>query len=78
MVELILTIISESLPIIDKALPDQATKIRNEILELRKQWDAEISKGSSRNDAFLDSLELRIGDICQLYIAAAQQTASKN
>ncbi len=75
MVELVLSIINEALPILDKFVPDQATKIRNEILDLRKQWDAEISKGHKRDDAYLDSLELRIKDIGQLFTTAIKQAS---
>lgn len=78
MIELVLSIINEALPLIDKAVPDQATKIKNEILECRRQWDAEIAKGDKRDDAMLDSIELRVSDICELFIAAAKQAASKN
>lgn len=78
MVELVLSIIKEALPLIDKAIPDQATKIRNEILEFRRIWDAEIAKGDKRDDAMLDSVELRLHDICELFIAAVKQASSKN
>lgn len=78
MVELVLSIINETLPILDKLVPDQATKIRKEILQLRSDWDAEISKGSNRDDAYLDSLELRLRDVSQLFTSAIKQATPKN
>lgn len=78
MVELILGIIEQSLVLINKLVPDEASRIRNRVLNLRKEWDAEISKGSDRNDAKLDHLELELRDICQLYSATIKQAAPKD
>lgn len=76
MAELILSIINEGLPILDKIVPDQATVIRNKILKYRSDWDEEISKGSNRDDAMLDCIELQLHDICQLFASALKQTSS--
>lgn len=78
MVELVLSIINEALPLLDKFVPDQATKIRNQVLQLRGDWDAEISKGDKRDDAYLDSLELRLRDISELFTTAIKQATFKD
>jgi len=78
MFELILSIIHEGLPILDKLVPDEATKIRNRVLLLRSQWDVEMSKGSLRDDAKLDGLRTELRDIGELFASTLKQAASTN
>lgn len=77
MAELILNIIAEGLPILDKLIPDEATKIRNKILDYRRAWDEEISNGDVRDDAALDNIELQLHDICELFSSSLKQAASQ-
>lgn len=78
MITVILSIINEALPLLDKLVPDQSTKIKNELLSLREEWDNEISKGVERDDCALDNFELRISDLCELFSSALKQASSKN
>ena len=78
MVLTILTIISEALPLIDKVVPDQASKIRNKVIDLRKRWDDEISKGTKRDDNRLDHIERELFDLSQLFADTLKQASSKN
>lgn len=78
MVETILLIIANGLPILDKLLPDQATKIRNEYLKLRRAWDAEISKGDLRDDNYLDHLTRELCDLGELFANTLKSAASKS
>lgn len=73
----VLAVIEESLVLLNKLVPDQATRLAKEINNLRESWREEYSKGSHRDDAFLDLLELRMLDIRSLFsvaIKAAQST----
>jgi len=78
MAELILSIINEGLPILDKLVPDQATIIRNKVIKFRGDWDAEISKGDKRDDALLDHIELQLHDIGELFASTLKQASLKN
>lgn len=78
MVQTILTIISEALPLIDKVVPDEATKIRNKVLDLRRRWDDEISKGSERNDNALDHIQSELLDLGRLFSDTLKQASSKD
>lgn len=78
MVLTILSIIKEALPLIDKLVPDQATKIRNEVIDLRRRWDDENAKGANRDDNALDHIERELLDISQLFIDTLKQASSKN
>lgn len=78
MAELILSIINEGLPILDKLVPEQATVIRNMILDYRRKWDEEIAKVSLRDDALLDMYTRELLDIGNLFSAALKQAASKS
>jgi hypothetical protein len=78
MAELILSIIKEGLPILDKLIPDEATKIRNLILDYERKWDAEISKGEHRDDALLDMYTRELLDIGRLFSAALGQATFKS
>jgi hypothetical protein len=79
MAELILSIINEGLPIIDKLVPDQATIIRNRILNLRGKWDAEFSKSADTiDDALLDEYTRELLDIGSIFSASLKQASSKS
>lgn len=78
MVELILGIIEESLVLVNKLVPEESQRIRNRILNLRKEWDEEVSKGPNRSDSKLDHLELELRDICQLFSATIKSATSKD
>lgn len=77
MPEAIIGIIEQGLVLLNKIVPDESSKIANRILSLRQRWDHEISKGADRNDALLDSIELELRDIRELYSAAIASAASK-
>lgn len=76
MAELILSIIANGLPILDKLIPSEATKIRNKVLDYRGQWDEEMAKGSNRDDSKLDHLERELLDIGQLFANALKSASS--
>lgn len=78
MVELILGIIEESLVLINKLVPEEASRIRKKVLNLRGEWDEEISKGTGRDDANLDRIERELRDLCQIYVTTLKQASSKN
>lgn len=69
MAELILQIIEQSLLLVNKFAPDEATRIKNQILNYRRDWDAEIAKGENRDDARLDELDRELRDIGELFLA---------
>jgi hypothetical protein len=69
MAELILQIIEGSLTLINKITPDEATRIKNRILDYRRAWDAEFAKGENRDDARLAELDRELRDIGQLFLA---------
>jgi hypothetical protein len=77
-VGMVLGVIEEGLELLNKLVPDQATKIANKIKSLRERWDHEISKGDKRDDAMLDCIELELRDICQLFSAAIKQASSSS
>lgn len=78
MAELILKIIAEGLVIVNKVLPDEASRINNQVLEYRRAWDAEMAKMDKRDDARLDELDRELRDIGELFLAAIKSAASKN
>lgn len=78
MVETILSIINEALPLIDKLVPDEATRIRNQVMSLKVKWDAEFAKGSSRDDNNLDIIERELCDIGKLFTDAIKSASLKN
>ena len=67
-----LGVVEEGLTLLNKLVPDQALKIAKEIKSLRDRWDNEISKGNNMDDAMLDSIELELRDLCQVYAAAVK------
>jgi len=78
MVELILGIIEESLVLVNKLVPSEASRIKNKVLSLRKDWDEEISKGDQRSDANLDRIERELRDLVSIYLATLKQAAPKD
>lgn len=77
MFQTIISIINEALPLIDKLVPDEATRIKNKILSLKERWDAEYSKGSQRNDNNLDLIERELCDIGELFTNAIKSATSQ-
>lgn len=75
MAELILNIINNGLPILDKLVPTEATKIRNLILNYGRDFDAEMAKGDKRDDARLDMLERELCNIGGLFSAALKSAS---
>lgn len=78
MAELILGIINEGLPILDKLIPDEASKIRSRVSTYLKEWDEEMAKGPLMDDSKLGALNRELLDIGSLYAGALKQAASKN
>lgn len=72
-VGMVLGVVESGLELLNKLVPDQATKIANQIKSLRERWDHEISKTDKRDDAMLDCIELELRDICELYAFAIKQ-----
>lgn len=75
--ELIVSIIEQSLVLLNKLVPDQAMKIQREINEIRELWIHEYSKGSDRNDSKLDYLELRLAGLRSLFSLAIKSAESE-
>lgn len=75
---LILQTIEQSLVLLNKLVPDHATRISEKIKSFRERWDAEYAKGENRNDNMLDLLELELRDIRELFSDAIKAAASKN
>jgi hypothetical protein len=76
--ELVLGVIEEGLTLLNKLVPDEATKIANKIKSLRERWDNEYSKTDKRDDAMLDCIELELRDICELYAFAIKGANSSS
>lgn len=45
----------------------KATELQEKVLDLRRQWDAEIAKGDNVDDALLYSIERELWNICDVY-----------
>jgi hypothetical protein len=73
----IIGIVEQGLILLNKLVPDEATKIANKVLEYRRAWDEEMAKGSLRDDARLDMLDRELRDIGELFSAALKGAASK-
>lgn len=78
MLELVLSIINEGLPVLDKLVPDQATIIRDRVLLLREKWDAEIAKGNKMDDALVAMYSRELRDIGELFSASLKSASTKN
>lgn len=71
-------IIEEALVLLNKLVPDQATRIQNKIKALREKWDEEYAKMDKRDDAMLDSIDRELRDIRELFSAAIKSAMDKN
>lgn len=76
--EVVLGIIEESLVLINKLVPDQATRIQKEINEIRSAWNEEYAKGSKRDDNMLILLEMRFHDLRKLLSSAIAEANAKD
>ena len=74
----ILGVIEQALTLLNKIVPDEASRIASKIKALRERWDYEISKGNDRIDANLDGIELELRDIRELFASAIASAASKS
>lgn len=72
----VLEVISEALVLLNKVVPDQATRIANKIKDLRERWDVEHAKGELRDDALLDNIRLELRDIRELFSAAIKSAGA--
>lgn len=75
--EVVLGIIEESLVLINKLVPDQATKIQKEINEIRSAWNEEYAKGNKRDDNMLILLEMRFNDLRKLLSSTITEANTK-
>lgn len=78
MPELLLGTIEQSLVLLNKLVPDEATRIANKIKSFREKWDVEYAKGEIRDDNLLDLIELELRDIRELFSGAIKAAASKD
>lgn len=78
MIELVLGIIEESLVLVNKLVPEESTRIKNRVLNLRREWDEEIAKGHLRDDARLVMLERELRDIGQLFLTTIKSANTKS
>ncbi len=74
--ELILGILEQSLVLANKLTPDQATRIKSKIIQLRGDFDEEMAKGSMRDDANLDRIERELRDTGELFLTALKGQTS--
>lgn len=74
----ILGVIEESLILLNKLVPDQATRIANRIKDLRERWDIENAKQDKADDNLLGLIELELRDIRQLFSTAIKSAAAQN
>jgi hypothetical protein len=59
----VLPIIEEALVLLNKLVPDQATRISNKIKALREKWDEEYAKMDKRDDNMLALIDMELRDI---------------
>jgi hypothetical protein len=71
----LLSVLEGGLTLLNKVVPDQATKIKNQIIDLREKWDAEMGKVDNRDDALLDMYDRELRDISELFLAAVKSAA---
>lgn len=74
----VLGIIEQSLVLLNKLVPDEASEIANKIKNHRERWDVEYAKGPIRDDNMLDLIDIEVRDICQLFSGAIKTAASQN
>jgi len=72
-----LPLIKEVLTLLNKIVPDEATRIAYKVKALEDQWDAEFSKQEARDDNTLDLIELELRNIRKLFSSAIESAASK-
>lgn len=72
--ELLLNIVSEGLKFLNE---HEAHAIQDRILKLKEGMRNELSKGTMRDDALLDSYESELRDIGAVYLAGITQASSK-
>ncbi|NDD53350.1 hypothetical protein EBZ39_05670 [bacterium] len=73
--ELLLNIVSEGIKYLNES---EGREIRERILKLREGMRNELSKGSVRDDALVDSIESELLDISKLYLARITQASPKD
>lgn len=73
-----LPVIEEALVLLNKFVPDEATKISGKIKDFREKWDAEYAKGPLRDDNMLDCIDAELRDIRELFSSAIKTAASQN
>jgi hypothetical protein len=73
MSELIFSIISQGLILINKEVPDAVLRIQQRLNDYKEQWDAEMAKADGRDDSKLDFLDSELLYTGQLYLAAIKQ-----
>lgn len=69
-------LLAEGLVLLNKLIPDEATKIRKQLLENRRAWDEEFSKGKNRDDARLDMLTRELLELGELFSSAVERASS--
>lgn len=72
-----LPLIKEVLVLLNKIVPDEATRIANRVKALEDQWDAEHSKQENRDDNALDLIELELRNIRKLFSSALESASFK-
>lgn len=70
---LLLSIMSEGLKFMNVF---QATRLNDQIMELRRKFDEELAKGSNRDDAALDGYERELCELGHLFLAGLKSTPS--
>lgn len=74
----IIGVIEEGLTLLNKLVPDHATRIADKIKGFKERWDVEYAKGPIRDDNLLDHIELELFDIRGLYSDAIKAAALKS
>jgi len=72
-----LPLIKEVLSLLNKIVPDEATRIAQRVKALEDEWDAEYSKMEKRDDNTLDLIELELRNIRKLFSSAIESATSK-
>lgn len=77
-VGLILKLLDGGIELLNKFVPSEAVRIQNRLINFKKEWDEEISKGHLRDDANLDRLDRELRDCCQLFLTAIKGSTPQN
>lgn len=72
-----LPLIKEVLTLLNKIVPDEATRIAQRVKALEEHWDAEYSKQEKRDDNALDLIEHELCDIRKLFSSALESATLK-